>query len=90
MSAVVVGWFDFPGPWIIEGVTALRALRKWLKAHKEGKPCDIVYFFMCDHGLHSTGLVNMAKTQHKIWVEIRDELTARGIELKRPRPWKAE
>ena len=31
ISADVSQWFDEPGPWIIEGVAAIRALRKWHK-----------------------------------------------------------
>jgi hypothetical protein len=26
----VSGWFDAPGPWVIEGVAIPRALRKWM------------------------------------------------------------
>ncbi len=36
-SQVVCGWFDEPGPWIIEGVTVSRALRKWHQQHP-GQP----------------------------------------------------
>ena len=39
-SAEVSKWFDRDGPWIIEGVSTARALRKWLAAHDSGAPCD--------------------------------------------------
>lgn len=40
-SAAVAFWFDEPGPWIVEGVSAVRALRKWREAHPgEPPPCD--------------------------------------------------
>lgn len=29
VSSQVAEWFDLPGPWIIEGVAVMRALRKW-------------------------------------------------------------
>jgi hypothetical protein len=32
-SEEVAGWFDRPGPWIIEGVAVPRALRKWKGKH---------------------------------------------------------
>lgn len=39
-SAEVSTWFDKPGPWIIEGVAIVRALRKWMK-NNPGKPAPI-------------------------------------------------
>jgi len=32
-SEEVARWFDEPGPWLIEGVTVARALRKWIARH---------------------------------------------------------
>jgi adenylate kinase family enzyme len=37
---IATDWFAEPGPWIIEGVAAVRALRKWLAANGQGTPCD--------------------------------------------------
>jgi adenylate kinase family enzyme len=31
-------WLDSPGPWVIEGVAAVRALRKWFRLHPQGRP----------------------------------------------------
>lgn len=40
-SVQVARWFDWPYPWIIEGVVIPRALRKWQAAHPgEPPPCD--------------------------------------------------
>ena len=38
ISEDVSYWFDVPGPWIIEGVTAVRALRKWHTRNPEDPP----------------------------------------------------
>jgi hypothetical protein len=44
-SAEVAHWFDEPGPFIIEGVAVLRALRKWRAAHPgEPPPIDRLYY----------------------------------------------
>ena len=42
-SEEVARWMDEPGPWVIEGVAVVRALRKWLRAHPAGRPADLVY-----------------------------------------------
>lgn len=35
------GWLNRPGPWVLEGVAVIRALRKWHAAHPdELPPCD--------------------------------------------------
>lgn len=39
-SAEIVAWMNQPGPWAIEGVAVVRAVRKWLKANP-GKPLPI-------------------------------------------------
>ena len=41
VSEDVSHWFENPGPWIIEGVAAIRALRKYHKNNPElPPPCD--------------------------------------------------
>lgn len=38
-------WLNRPGPWVVEGVALIRALRKWHEAHPEElPPCDVVYW----------------------------------------------
>jgi adenylate kinase family enzyme len=31
-------WLDAPGPWVIEGVAAVRALRKWFRLNPHKRP----------------------------------------------------
>lgn len=44
-SAAIAEWFNEPGDWVIEGVTAPRAIRKWLEQHPgRGFPADLVVY----------------------------------------------
>jgi len=78
-SAEVAKWFDEPGPWLIEGVAVVRALRKWLLAHPEGKPCDRVLFLVDPVVEQTPGQKAMAKGCATIWGGIVAELRARGV-----------
>lgn len=84
VSAEVALWFEEPGPWIIEGVAAARALRKWLAAHPEGKPADVI--FICEEPLEAlnTRQLGMAKGCDTVWNEIAGELIARGVSIDTP------
>jgi hypothetical protein len=74
-------WFDEPGPWIVEGVAVPRALRKWLAAHPEGKPCDVVHWLEEPRDLRSKGQIAMGKGCETVWMEIHDALTERGVRI---------
>jgi hypothetical protein len=74
-------WFDEPGPWIVEGVAVPRALRKWLAAHPEGKPCDAVHWLEEPRDLRSKGQIAMGKGCETVWMEIHDALTERGVRI---------
>lgn len=81
-SDAVLRWLDEPEPWVIEGVAAVRALRKWLIRNPEGKPCDMVVW--CGRPyvtVYKNGQRAMAKGCERIWGEIRGELLARGVEV---------
>jgi broad-specificity NMP kinase len=39
---IATQWMSKSGPWVIEGVALVRALRKWLERNAAGKPCDRV------------------------------------------------
>lgn len=81
-SENVSHWFDEPGPWVIEGVSTARALRKWLAVNPSGKPCDEVR--VVDRPLvdRSAGQKSMAKGVDSVWREIADELRGRGVEIR--------
>lgn len=90
-SAEVALWFDAPGPWIIEGVTCVRALRKWMFGHPKtfvpghdtGQPCDALVWL--DNPLEKlTNRQNgMAKGCRKVLGDIIEELERRGVQILR-------
>jgi len=80
-SEAVSFWFDEPGPWIVEGVAAVRALRKWLAAHPDGKPCDVVLWLDKPVVPRSRGQEIMAKGCATVWNEIRPALEARSVHI---------
>jgi hypothetical protein len=70
---IAARWMAEPGPWCIEGVTAARALRKWLQTRPlEHLPCDKVIVFQHarpEVGLHR-GQAAQAKGTWTVWQEI--------------------
>lgn len=80
-SAAVSEWFDQDGPWIVEGVTVPRALRKWLARNPEGKPCDRVRLLWTPREVLSEGQAAMAKGTRTVWDIVEPELRSRGVEI---------
>lgn len=80
-QAIADQWLAEPGPWIIEGVAAVRGLRKWLRAHPTGAPCDTIIVCSKPKVARTDGQERMAKGHDKIWAEIRDELERRGVRI---------
>ncbi len=78
-SLEVSTWFDAAGPWVIEGVAAARALRKWLAAHPTGTPCDRIILLDTPHVELSKGQVGMMKGCRTVWAELVVVLEARGL-----------
>lgn len=80
-SELVSGWFDKPGPWVIEGVAVVRALRKWLRARPTGRPCDQVMWLGTPRVVLGAGQASMAAGCLTMWRAILPELHARGVDL---------
>lgn len=78
-SAEVSTWFDRPGPWIIEGVTAVRALRKWLAAHLVGQPCDVLIWCRTPRVELVPGQARLGKGCETVLAGIVDALNERGV-----------
>lgn len=56
LSTVVAGWFAESGPWIVEGVAAVRGLRKYMKVRtRREDPCDLVLFMPSPHPASEDG-----------------------------------
>lgn len=79
VSAEAAEWFDEPGPWVIEGVAAVRALRKWLSWHPTGRPCDRVLWLGTPRHELGKGQSALAKGCWTVWDGIRNEVRARGV-----------
>lgn len=77
-------WLTKPGPWIVEGVAAARALRKFLRATPNDRPCDEV--IVCNHARVETtpGQQRMAKGCAKVFAEIEPALRQLGVRIT---PW---
>ncbi len=81
-SAEVSKWMDEPGPAIIDGVVAVRAIRKWLARNPEDKAPDFVVVYLRDNiQVRTPGQRVMAKGVHTVWEEILPELRRRGVEI---------
>ena len=83
-SEAVARWFDAGGPWVVEGVTVPRALRKWLAAHPAGKPCDVVVWLDRPDVVRTKGQAAMAKAGHTVMSEVAAELVRRGVQIVQP------
>ena len=76
-------WISEPGPWIVEGVAAVRALRKWLVANPAGLPCDALFWSETPRVALTKGQFAMGKGCVTVWEEIRDRVYARGVAVRR-------
>jgi adenylate kinase family enzyme len=78
---IATEWFAEPGPWIIEGVAAVRALRKWLVANAHGAPCDTIIALSKSRLELTPRQAGMASGCAGIWGSIRGQLRARGVTI---------
>ncbi len=78
---VAADWFTEPGPWVIEGTAAIRALRKALAMRPEA-PCDILIWINEPRVERNVGQESMAKSCNTIFEQIKDELKRRGVVIK--------
>ena len=79
-SDMVWRWIEEPGPWVLEGVAAVRGLRKWLEAHG-GAPCERVIWLTRTFEPLTPGQHTMMKGCQTIWRDIVGELSARCVEV---------
>ena len=77
---VADSWFA-DSTFCVEGVAAVRALRKWLAQHPDGKPCDKVVWMDEPKVAMTKGQETMAKGCSKVWHEIERELIMRGVKV---------
>jgi adenylate kinase family enzyme len=82
-SEEVSRWMDEPGPYVIEGVSVVRAVRKWLDRHHRSEvPCDQVYFSRTPRiQLVLPGHLSMTKGVLTVWAQVQGELERRGVKI---------
>lgn len=80
-SEEVARWFDEPGPWLIEGVTVARALRKWIARHELGKPCDVVVWLDEPRVPRTPKQEAMAKATKTVFEQVRPQLERLGVKV---------
>lgn len=78
-SAEVATWLDADGDWIVEGVTTVRALRKWLAANPDKRLDAKIVLFTAPRVEQTPAQAAMSKGVDTVWREIETELAARGI-----------
>lgn len=83
-SLEVSRWFDEPGPWIIEGVAVVRALRKWLERNpeRERTPGDVLHWLGTPKTARTSGQTTMARGCETVLGGIRHQLEHIGVALK--------
>jgi len=82
-SAEVARWMEAPGPWLIEGASTARALRKLLAATTD-KPCDMIWICSMPYGERTPWQISMGKGVMTVLFEIESELRDRGVNILEP------
>ena len=77
-----VAWISLPGPWVVEGCTAVRALRAWL-AENDGAPAERVFWSDDPKVSQTPGQARMAKGCATVWAQVENELRERGVAVQR-------
>jgi hypothetical protein len=80
-SLVASSWFEYPGPWICEGVAMPRALRKWLARNPSDAPADLIVWMNEAVSPRVPGQEGMAKGCATVWREILPELDRREVRV---------
>lgn len=85
-SLEVATWLDGRGPWIIEGTTVVRAIRKWMdRMPPDSKPADVVYWGEVPYVPLDPNQTKFGNGIATIWKQIHDQLVARGVEIRQVR-----
>lgn len=80
-SAEVASWFSTPGPWIIEGVASVRALRKFMRV-RDGAPCDVVVWTRRPKVDVSPWQRAMGRGHDTIMNQVVGDLVARNVSVR--------
>jgi len=79
-SEEVSRWMERPGTWCIEGVAAIRGIRKFLERN-HGKPCDQLIWLARPFVSLTIGQSTMAQGCQTVFDGVADSLRARGVKV---------
>lgn len=83
-SAEVAKWLEEPGPWIIEGVSVARVLRKYRDAHPdEPPPCERLIYLRTPHVELNARQAGMGKGVDSVISELEPWFAEHGLEVER-------
>jgi hypothetical protein len=77
----IASWFAQPGPWVIEGVTAIHALLAWLET-RAARPCDLVLIMWVPLARLTAAQRRMTEILKSDWAGVPLELIKRGVVVK--------
>ena len=77
-------WLAEPGPWIVEGVAAVRALRKWLRAPHAGPPPFRIVWLGSPRLPLSERQAHLATATATIWREVLPQLQRLRVPIEAP------
>lgn len=84
IGKIVVGWLSQPGPWVVEGVMAAAALRRWMQLNRRGRPCEHVIALSLTRVARTPAQEAQALGIEGILDEVLPKLLRRGVLV-----WKA-
>ena len=75
-SQAISEWFNEPGDWVVEGVTAPRAIRKWIDQHPNQRlPADKVVFLR-DHVTEWENKGTFTKGIETVWGQVQGSVSS--------------
>lgn len=83
-SLEVAAWMGVRSPWIIEGVTVVRAIRKWMNSSRD-KPADVIYWGSEPYLPLDDNQRRLGAGCATIWSGLLTELGKRNVEIRQVR-----
>ena len=81
ISDHLADWMLRPGPWVVEGVASVRALRKLLEVYPHRRPCDLVIWCRTPRVPLTARQATMAKGVERTWREVRAVLRRLDVDV---------
>ena len=81
ISDHLAAWMLRDGPWVVEGVASVRALRKLLETDPDRRPCDMVIWCRTVRVPLTAKQEAMMKGTEKTWREVRAALRRLDVEI---------